>query len=70
MLEIEPDLSRFIIIGDTPRDIICAKSARMKCVAVTIGEFIAEGLTEEHKPDLIVENLGSTEKWFSRLIGR
>ncbi len=67
MLEVEPDPNRFIIIGDTPRDIICAKSAGMKCVSVTTGKFTAEQLAE-YNPDLIIESLTNPENWFASLI--
>ncbi|MEX0609728.1 MAG: HAD hydrolase-like protein [Balneolaceae bacterium] len=63
----EPDPSRFIIIGDTPRDITCAKSAGMKSVGVTTGKFSREEL-ENYEPDLIIENLANPEKWFSLLV--
>lgn len=66
MLEIEPDPQRFIIIGDTPRDVICAKSAGMKCVSVTTGKFTYSDL-EEHGPDLIIENLKDPALWFEKL---
>lgn len=69
MLEIEPDPSRFIIIGDTPRDIICAKSADMKCVAVTTGNFSRDQL-EEHKPELIIDSLANPEEWFAKLTSK
>lgn len=68
MLEIEPDPQRFIIIGDTPRDVICAKSAGMKCVSVTTGKFTYSDL-EEHGPDLIIENLKDPALWFEKLTG-
>ncbi len=67
MLEVEPDPSRFIIIGDTPRDILCAKSAGMKSVAVTTGKFSADDLAE-HNPDLIITSLENPEKWFPEVI--
>ena len=68
MLEIETDPSRFIIIGDTPKDVICAKSSGMKCVAVTTGNFDS-GELDEYSPDLIIEDLSSPEKWFKELTG-
>ncbi len=67
MLKVEPDPSRFVIIGDTPRDIICAKSAGMKSVSVTTGKFSAEQLSE-HNPDLIIDSLANPEEWFFKLI--
>lgn len=66
MLDTEVDPSRFIIVGDTPRDIICAKSAGMKCVSVTTGQFGAIELAK-HNPDLIIEDLSEPEKWFQEL---
>lgn len=65
-LGVEPDPSRFVIIGDIPRDVICAKNAGMKCVAVTTGKFTEDNLAE-HSPDLIIENLADPHKWFSGL---
>lgn len=69
MLEVEPDPSRFIIIGDTPRDIICAKSAGMKCVAVTTGKFSAEELSELN-PDLVINDLSDPKNWFTNLVNQ
>lgn len=68
MLEVEPDPSRFIIIGDTPRDILCAQSAGMKSVAVTTGNFSSEELSKQN-PDLIIADLKNPEVWFQKLIG-
>lgn len=69
MLEVEPDPSRFIIIGDTPRDIICAKSAGMKCVAVTTGKFTSEELSEL-SPDLVINDLSDPKNWFTNLVNQ
>lgn len=65
-LGIDPDPSRFVIIGDTPRDVICAKKAGMKCVAVTTGKYGREQLSE-HGPDLIIDSLEEPEVWFSQI---
>ncbi|GAB5407730.1 MAG: HAD hydrolase-like protein [Balneolaceae bacterium] len=67
MLKIEPDPTRFIIIGDTPRDIVCAQSAGMKSIAVTTGKFSSEELSK-YNPDLIITSLENPEEWFSKLI--
>ena len=64
---IVPDPSKFVIIGDTPRDVLCAKHAGMKSVAVTTGKFSATELAAQ-EPDLILENLSNPEIWFDRLI--
>ena len=68
MLEVEPDPYRFIIIGDTPRDIECAKSAGMKSVAVTTGKFNS-GELSDYNPDLIIDDLSNPEVWFYELTG-
>ncbi|XWN37054.1 MAG: HAD hydrolase-like protein [Balneola sp.] len=65
-LEIEADPERFIIIGDTPRDVECAKYAGMKCVAVTTGRFSKEEL-EAHHPDVIISDLSNPGEWFAKL---
>ena len=36
---------RTLVIGDTPRDIACARADRLACVAVTTGPFDAEELS-------------------------
>jgi phosphoglycolate phosphatase len=46
----------FIIVGDTPRDIWCARDAGMKVVIVATGLSPFEELAEE-KPDLLVRTL-------------
>lgn len=63
----EPDPSRFVIIGDTPRDIICAKHSGMRCISVTTGKFSADQLLE-YEPDLILADLSSPEDWFPKLV--
>lgn len=65
-LGIEPDPKKFVIIGDTPRDIECAKYAGMKSVAVTTGRFSKEELAPK-SPDLLLENLAKPEIWFKKL---
>lgn len=63
---IDPDPARFVIIGDTPRDIQCAKNAGMKAIGVTTGSYSEEKL-KEHKPDLILENLSNPDQWFTEI---
>ena len=62
-LDITPNPQRFLIIGDTPRDIICAKNACMRCVAVTTGKFSQEELAE-YEPDHIIDSLAHPADWF------
>jgi phosphoglycolate phosphatase-like HAD superfamily hydrolase len=35
-----------IVIGDTPRDIACARADELRCIAVTTGPYAAEDLAE------------------------
>ena len=37
---------RTIVIGDTPRDIFCARADELRCIAVTTGPYTADQLTE------------------------
>jgi phosphoglycolate phosphatase len=52
--------SDFVIIGDTPRDVECAKHFGMHCVAVATGPFTA-GQLAEHGPDAVLEDLCDAE---------
>jgi phosphoglycolate phosphatase-like HAD superfamily hydrolase len=65
-MNINPNPARFVIIGDTPRDVICAKKAGMKVVAVTTGKYGADELAE-HNPDVIIDSLENPEAWFSQI---
>jgi phosphoglycolate phosphatase len=56
----------YVIIGDTPNDIKCARYFGATSVAVATGEFPRTEL-EKHEPDLILESLSSPEMWTSSL---
>lgn len=56
----------FIIIGDTPLDIRCAKYFGCRSIVVTTGHYSRKEL-EEQNPDLIVESLENPESWFGEL---
>ncbi|NGP78110.1 HAD hydrolase-like protein [Balneolaceae bacterium YR4-1] len=64
--EAEPE--EFIIVGDTPLDIECARHFGCRCVVVTTGHFSREELAA-HDPDLILDSLEKPEDWFSELVG-
>lgn len=49
------------IIGDTPKDIECAKVGNCKCLAVATGNFDEASLSV-HQPDYLVPNLQNTEQ--------
>jgi len=46
----------FVIVGDTPKDIQCARTAGIKVIIVATGIFLYEKLAEE-EPDLLVHTL-------------
>lgn len=58
----------FIIIGDTPLDIECARHFGCRCVAVTTGHYSKEELVS-HEPDLLLESLEEPERWLGELAG-
>jgi len=45
-----------IIIGDTPKDIACARAAGFHCIAVATGRFSVKELAE-HRPDAVLDTL-------------
>jgi phosphoglycolate phosphatase len=50
---------RFIIIGDTPRDIYCARHFGARVVAVASGQHTLDQL-REHSPDVLLPDLADT----------
>ncbi len=69
LYDIEANPKKFIVIGDTPRDILCAQSAGMRVVAITTGSFLREELAE-YNPDIIIDSLKDPEVWFQKLVGQ
>jgi phosphoglycolate phosphatase-like HAD superfamily hydrolase len=55
-----------IIIGDTPRDVACAKPYNAICIAVATGPYKAQMLVEAGA-DVVVEDLSDTEHFFNIL---
>lgn len=62
----QPEARRYVIIGDTPNDIKCAKYFGAISVAVTTGGFTADELAIEN-PDLILNSLKNTSSWLDEL---
>lgn len=62
----KPTPGRYVIIGDTPNDIRCAKHFGAKSVAVTTGGFSEDELSAHH-PDLIVSSLRNPDQWLKEL---
>lgn len=58
----EPVPSEYIVIGDTPYDIRCARYFGAKVIAVTTGGFTGKEL-KQYNPDLIVSNLLESREW-------
>lgn len=50
------------VIGDTPKDIACARALGARCLAVATGQFSAAAL-EAYGADHVVESLGGALDW-------
>jgi phosphoglycolate phosphatase-like HAD superfamily hydrolase len=53
--------SQFIVIGDTPNDIDCAKHFGARVVAVATGRLYSPEDLEQHNPDALLPDLSDTE---------
>ncbi|HEY9401477.1 MAG TPA: haloacid dehalogenase-like hydrolase [Pyrinomonadaceae bacterium] len=53
--------AQFIVIGDTPNDIACAKHFGARCVAVCTGRFDTPATLAAHEPDALLPDLSDTE---------
>jgi phosphoglycolate phosphatase len=51
---------QFIVIGDTPNDIQCARAFGAKIVSVATGRGISKEELEKYNPDFILEDLTNT----------
>ena len=56
-----PDASQadIVVVGDTPRDIACARAGGARAVAVATGNFTKHEL-EAHRPDVLLDDLTDT----------
>src|SRR5262249_47700923 len=59
---------RFVIVGDTPRDISCARFFGARVVAVASGQYSVEQL-RAHSPDALVPDLSDTSAITELLAG-
>ena len=57
-----------IVVGDTPRDIACARAGGVRAVAVATGQFSAEILAQ-HVPDALLTSLEDTEAVVRAILG-
>ncbi|HEX8128542.1 MAG TPA: HAD hydrolase-like protein [Pyrinomonadaceae bacterium] len=53
--------AQFIVIGDTPNDIACAKHFGARAVAVCTGRFDTRETLAAHQPDALLNDLSDTE---------
>lgn len=58
--------SDMIIIGDTPKDVECAKNFGAVSVAVSTG-FCSRAELLEHQPDLLLDSLAEPQHWIKKL---
>lgn len=60
-LKLELTHSQFIVIGDTPSDISCARHFGARAVAVGTGRSHNAESLRSHQPDVMLENLADTQ---------
>ena len=53
-----------IVVGDTPRDVRCAKIHGAGCIAVATGPYSKEALLDT-KADIVIDSLAETDKYIS-----
>ena len=56
------------MIGDSPRDIACARAGGARAVAVATGPHTVDELAE-HKPDGLLESLRDAEAAVAAILG-
>ena len=68
---LDPDLTAgdVVVVGDTPRDIACARAGGARAVAIATGQFSAEVLAE-HAPDALLASLADTEAAVRAILGQ
>lgn len=53
-------LNRTLVIGDTPRDVACARAGGARVLAVATGRYTAEELAASH-PDALLSSMGDVD---------
>ena len=61
-LQIEISNEQFVVIGDTPNDIACARALGAKMVSVATGRNHPSAQLTEYEPDVLLEDLSDTKK--------
>ena len=62
------DATDIVVVGDTPRDIACARAGGARAVAVATGRYTREEL-EANTPDAVFDDLSDTDAVISALLG-
>jgi phosphoglycolate phosphatase len=62
------DPQHIVVVGDTPRDIACARAGGARVVAVATGHFSRAEL-EAHQPDIVLDDLHDTDTVVSTVLG-
>jgi len=61
------EAEEIVIVGDTPRDIACARAGGVRVVAVATGNFKRDELAG-HQPDAVLDDLSDTETVVATLL--
>jgi len=59
--------ANLVIVGDTPRDIACARAGEARVVAVATGRYSRDELAA-HAPDAVLDNLQDTDAVIATLL--
>ena len=65
---LQPDLKSFVVIGDTPKDVECAKHVEVAAVAVATG-YASRDSVIKSDPDYFLEDLSDTDRVMSIFAG-
>lgn len=65
-LSLEVPVTQFVIVGDTPLDVACAKEAGIASIAVASGSYSVDRLKDEGA-DLVLKNLEEIDTFISFL---
>jgi phosphoglycolate phosphatase-like HAD superfamily hydrolase len=57
-----------VVVGDTPRDIACARAGGARVIAVATG-FYGRAELEQHNPDAVLDDLSDTDAAVAALLG-